>query len=90
MSKEEPPKKQINNPMHGVKLADILEHLVKLHGWKGLSERIPVRCFSNDPSMKSSLKFLRKTPWAREKVEALYLESLKKVTRYEDRFSKDK
>lgn len=89
MKSEDPQKKQINNPMHGVKLADILEHLVTQYGWNGLSARIPVRCFSNNPSIKSSLNFLRKTPWARNKVEALYLESLKKVTRYEDRFLKD-
>ena len=68
---------QKNNPLHGVKLADILEHLVDKHGWDNLGKWINVRCFNYDPSIKSSLKFLRKTPWARDKVEELYLESLK-------------
>ncbi len=64
---------QINNPLHGVKLADIMEYLVERYGWESLADRIPVRCFMYDPSIKSSLTFLRKTPWAREKVERLYL-----------------
>ncbi len=68
--------KQPNNPLHGVKLADMLEALVEDYGWTGLSSRINVRCFKENPSIKSSLKFLRRTPWAREKVERLYLESL--------------
>lgn len=67
---------QPNNPLHGVKLADILEFLVKKYGWESLGEKINIRCFTQDPSIKSSLKFLRKTPWAREKVEQLYLKSL--------------
>jgi len=67
---------QPNNPLHGVKLADILEHLVTEYGWAEMGKRINIRCFNNDPSIKSSLKFLRKTQWARDKVEALYLESL--------------
>lgn len=67
---------QPNNPLHAKKLADILEELVDAYGWEYLANKIPVNCFSNDPSMKSSLKFLRRTPWAREKVEALYLEYL--------------
>ena len=67
--------KQPNNPLHGVKLADILEYLVAAYGWKELGKKIHIRCFNNDPSIKSSLKFLRKTPWARTKVEELYLES---------------
>ena len=66
---------QPNNPLHGVKLADILEHLVAQYGWEELGRRINIRCFNNDPSIKSSLKFLRRTPWAREKVEELFLES---------------
>lgn len=64
---------QPNNPLHGVKLADILEHLVAEYGWEELGSRINIRCFTHNPSIKSSLTFLRKTPWAREKVEALYL-----------------
>lgn len=72
------PKSQPNNPLHGVKLADILEFLVDEYGWQKLGERIPIRCFTNEPSIKSSLKFLRKTPWARAKVEDLYLESIGK------------
>ncbi len=67
--------KQANNPLHGIKLADILENLVEKYGWEELGERINIRCFTHDPSIKSSLKFLRKTPWAREKVEQLYLRS---------------
>lgn len=67
---------QPNNPLHGMKLADILEFLVKKYGWDELGEKINIRCFTHDPSIKSSLKFLRKTPWAREKVEQLYLDSI--------------
>lgn len=70
------PDKQPNNPLHGITLETILTGLVAHYGWAGLAERIPVNCFSNDPSIKSSLKFLRKTPWARDKVEALYLITL--------------
>ncbi len=66
---------QPNNPLHGVKLAHMIETLVVYYGWDQLALRIPVRCFQFDPSVKSSLKFLRKTPWAREKVEQLYLET---------------
>ena len=62
-----------NNPLHGITLAMMLEQLVEHYGWEGLSEQVPVRCFIFDPSMKSSLQFLRKTPWARAKIEALYL-----------------
>ena len=62
-----------NNPMHGIKLADILEYLVDEIGWEAMGEEIKINCFHHDPSIKSSLKFLRKTPWAREKVEQLYL-----------------
>lgn len=66
---------QKNNPLHGVKLADILEALVTEYGWEALGYRIDIRCFNYDPSIKSSLKFLRRTPWAREKVERLYLKT---------------
>lgn len=69
---------QANNPLHGVKLADILEYLQDEYGWEELGERINIRCFTTDPSMKSSLTFLRRTPWAREKVERLYLKTIKK------------
>lgn len=69
------PDKQPNNPLHGVKLSDILEFLVKRYGWVELSEKININCFKNDPSIKSSLVFLRRTPWAREKVENLYLKA---------------
>lgn len=64
---------QINNPLHGVTLEQIVTRLVEYYGWKGLGQRIDIRCFTSDPSVKSSLKFLRKTPWARAKVEALYI-----------------
>ncbi len=64
---------QPNNPLHGVTLAAMLERLVEAFGWEELSQQIDIRCFSNDPSISSSLKFLRKTPWARSKVERLYL-----------------
>ncbi|HEX19830.1 MAG TPA: DUF2132 domain-containing protein [Acidiferrobacteraceae bacterium] len=67
---------QPNNPLHGVTLEMILTHLVDRYGWQELGRRINIKCFTNDPSIKSSLKFLRQTPWAREKVEALYLQSL--------------
>jgi uncharacterized protein (DUF2132 family) len=67
---------QPNNPLHGVKLADILEYLVEMYGWDELGNRINIRCFNSDPSIKSSLKFLRKTQWARDKVERLYLRSI--------------
>ncbi len=66
-----------NNPFHGITLKMILEDLVKHYGWKILRERVEIRCFWNDPSINSSLKFLRKTPWARKKIEELYLEMLK-------------
>ena len=66
---------QKNNPLHGVKLADILEALVNEYGWKELGCRIDIRCFNYDPSIKSSLKFLRRTPWARQQVERLYLKT---------------
>ena len=67
---------QSNDPLHGVKLADIVEYLYEEYGWEELGERINIRCFTHNPSIKSSLKFLRKTPWARDKVEQLYLRSI--------------
>ena len=66
---------QKNNPLHGVKLADILESLVNKYGLEELGSLIDIRCFNYDPSIKSSLKFLRRTPWARQKVERLYLKT---------------
>ena len=68
---------QPNNPLHGVKLIDMLEQLVSYYGWEQLSFHININCFKSNPSIKSSLKFLRRTPWAREKVERLYLKILK-------------
>lgn len=64
---------QANNPLHGVKLAEIVTQLHAKYGWDGLAQRININCFKSDPSVKSSLKFLRRTPWAREKVESLYI-----------------
>lgn len=69
---------QPNNPLHGIKLAEILEYLYLEYGWEELAERININCFRSNPSIKSSLKFLRKTLWAREKVEKLYLKTIKK------------
>ncbi len=77
----EPPQKQRNNPLHGLTLEVIVTALVAHFGWAELAERIPVRCFSNDPSITSSLKFLRKTPWARDKVEGLYSFMLRDISR---------
>jgi uncharacterized protein (DUF2132 family) len=68
---------QPNNPLHGIKLADIVAELVANYGWDELGQRITIRCFTHDPSINSSLKFLRKTPWARERVEGLYLKMLR-------------
>lgn len=68
---------QPNNPLHGITLKAILEELVERHGFEELAERVRINCFRWDPSIKSSLKFLRRTPWARAEVEALYLDGLK-------------
>ena len=73
--------KQRNNPLHGLRVEAIVTALVAYFGWAELAERIPVRCFSHDPSIGSSLKFLRKTPWAREKVEGLYIFMLRDINR---------
>jgi len=67
---------QPNNPLHGKTLEAILQHLVEKYGWKELGLRIKIMCFTDNPSIQSSLKFLRKTPWARKKVEKLYLKSI--------------
>jgi uncharacterized protein (DUF2132 family) len=69
---------QTNDPLHGITLEMLLTQLVEQYGWEELGRRIKIKCFTQDPSLKSSLKFLRRTPWAREKVEALYLSSRKK------------
>jgi len=67
---------QKNNPLHGITLEMILNHLVARYGWEVMNERVRINCFYENPSISSSLKFLRKTPWARKKVEQLYLDSL--------------
>ena len=67
---------QSNNPLHGITLETILKHLVKKKGWEEMSEQINIRCFKFDPSIKSSLVFLRKTPWARTQVEKMYLRNI--------------
>ena len=71
---------QPNNPLHGITLEMILIHLVEKHGWEEMGNRIPIKCFTDNPSVKSSLKFLRRTPWARKKVEELYLKHLSNKT----------
>ena len=70
---------QQNNPLHGITLEQIVEYLVEHLGWENMNKRIEVNCFYSHPSVKSSLKFLRHTPWARNKVEQLYLEILSQV-----------
>lgn len=72
MSLEQP-----NNPLHGIKLIDIVETLVAEYGWETLGDKIPINCFRSNPSIKSSLTFLRRHQWARDKVEKLYLNSVK-------------
>lgn len=67
---------QPNNPLHGIKLAEILEQLVERYGWDKMAQQVNINCFKKDPSIKSSLKFLRRTPWAREKVEILYIKMI--------------
>lgn len=69
---------QPNNPLHGITLEMILNQLVSRLGWQEMGKRVPIKCFTSEPSIKSSLKFLRRTPWARKKVEDLYLEVLNK------------
>jgi uncharacterized protein (DUF2132 family) len=72
---------QPRNPLHGLTLEAIVTALAEFYGWDELGQRIPVRCFTYDPSVASSLKFLRKTPWARDKVEGLYLFMLREQRR---------
>ncbi|HST60377.1 MAG TPA: VF530 family protein [Longimicrobium sp.] len=73
MTDDSAPRPQPRNPLHGVTLEMMLTELVEHVGWAAMGERIRIRCFTEDPSIASSLKFLRRTPWAREKVEAMYL-----------------
>ena len=73
MSEEQPNKVRKQDPLHGITLKTIVTELEEKYGWEELGKLINIKCFTNDPSINSSLKFLRKTPWAREKVEALYL-----------------
>ena len=70
---------QPNNTLHGITLEMILTQVVEQYGWEELGKRITIKCFTDDPSIKSSLKFLRRTPWARKKVEDLYLRSAKRI-----------
>ena len=67
---------QINNPLHGITLEKVVTGLVDYYGWEVLAKKVDINCFKSNPSIKSSLKFLRKTPWAREKVEKLFVSSL--------------
>jgi len=76
---------QPNNPLHGMTLETILNRLVDHYGWEEMGRRITIRCFTDKPSISSSLKFLRKTPWARKKVERLYLEDISGSDTLEDR-----
>jgi uncharacterized protein (DUF2132 family) len=78
MTTEQHPK----DPLHGVTLERMLNELVSHYGWDAMGKRIAIRCFTSDPSVPSSLKFLRKTPWAREKVEAMYLSMLRERARH--------
>ena len=81
MNDASPTQEQPGNPLHGLTLEAIVRELEAYFGWVELGERIPVRCFTHDPSVNSSLKFLRKTPWTREKVEGLYLFMLREKRR---------
>jgi uncharacterized protein (DUF2132 family) len=81
MQSPPPAPAQPRNPLHGLTLERIVTDLAAHYGWPGLAERIPLRCFSHEPSVASSLKLLRRTPWAREKVEGLYLFMLRERAR---------
>ena len=78
---EKEPQSQANNPMHGITLEMMLTELVTHLGWEKMAEKIPINCFMNDPSISSSLKFLRKTPWARQKVTVMYSFNLNKINK---------
>jgi len=73
-----------NDPLHGVTLKAMLEELVERRGWANLAEHIQIRCFMFDPSIGSSLKFLRRTPWARERLEQIYVEDRKAIDRFRE------
>ncbi len=73
------PKHNNQDPLHGISLKEIVTRLEQYYGWGGLEQRIKINCFSSDPSLKSSLKFLRKTQWARDKVEELFIKTFKKA-----------
>lgn len=75
MSAPVPPDHRNTDPLHGITLKALLQWLVDYYGWAELGRRVPINCFLHEPSLNSSLKFLRRTPWAREKVEALYIAS---------------
>lgn len=79
MSTEQP-----NNPLHGITLKSVVEKLLEHYGWDGLAARINIGCFKSNPSVKSSLKFLRKTPWARDKVEQLYVDTFATKSSWEN------
>lgn len=81
MQSQSPDPKQVRNPLHGITLETMVTQLADYFGWDDLGARIPIRCFTHDPSVNSSLKFLRKTPWARDKVESLYLFMLREQKR---------
>ena len=70
---------QLNNPLHGITLEKILNELVEAYGWEHMGYLVRIDCFNNDPSIKSSLKFLRRMPWARKKVEDMYLDMIEKT-----------
>ncbi len=72
---------QPKNPLHGITLEKLLNELVTYYGWPTLAHQIDIRCFTHDPSIASSLKFLRRTPWARERVESLYLDMLRQAAK---------
>lgn len=76
---------QPNNPLHGITLKALVEDLVARHGWEGLGARVQIRCFTHNPTINSSLKFLRKTPWARTEVEQFYLEDHRRIERNRER-----
>ena len=72
---------QPKNPLHGVTLEKLLNELVQFYGWEALGREIDIRCFTQDPSISSSLKFLRRTPWARERVESLYIDMQRRANK---------
>jgi uncharacterized protein (DUF2132 family) len=81
---ENPKNPQQNNPLHGIKLETILTDLVAYVGWEKMGNQIPINCFLKNPTIKSSLTFLRKTPWARTKVEYLYLYNIMRIEKFKD------